>query len=84
MFSKSRLDPMSETLKAFQVRCVITGHRFDFKEDLGAVYIGAGSAACSACMDRMFPTPDDLSTGPTNDMVKRKPKKIGYFGKLRP
>ena len=74
---------MSETLKTFQRRCILNGHLFDFNEDLGAVAIG-NQAACSKCMDLLWPTPDDLSSGPTNDMVNRKPKKIGYFGKLRP
>jgi len=72
---------MSKTGKTF-LRCILKGHLFDFNEDLGAVAVGK-SAACSHCMDLLWPTPDDLSSGPSNDMVKRKPKKIGYFGKLR-
>lgn len=44
---------MAEDYPQITVRCVLSGHIFDFNEDLGAVAIGKG-AACTPCMDKMF------------------------------
>ena len=72
---------MAEDYARKLVRCAITGHVFDFNEDLGAVYMRAGSAACTPCLDKMFSTTDDLRKGPRTDaryktqMVHRKPKR---------
>ena len=49
-----------------RVRCFLGGHSFDFYNDLGAVEMPNGTAACTPCLNKLFwvaPKPADGRTG---------------------
>lgn len=70
---------MAEDHETLNMRCTISGHVFDFNEDLGAVAIGKG-AACTPCMDRLFDSKMALyPNGERPDKINKTRKKHDPF-----
>ena len=67
---------MAEDHETLNMRCTISGHLFDFNEDLGAVAIGKG-AACTPCMDKLFNQQIALNPNGERPYARSKPKLTG-------